>query len=554
MLGWITKVCQQNSSEDGELLGSNGKFYNYRPGSLAPGSVPDALDLLQAVSFTPGEEGTAFYPLAETLQMQEEEVPAALSALRTQARARLSEKRYLHCFKVSKITRRFAEIEGYDTDKAEIAGLLHDIAKEIPNEENARTIIENGLPVSSFELGYHHILHAMAGYVIAKRDLCITDPDILDGIRYHNGRPAMGMMEKLTYIGDHIDQLHKLGVNGNYIADAKSLDEAIYKMVLEVNLFYVRRRSTPDFITECTMNYLLESIGKADAPAPADSGSAITDEIFDAALNTVARQSVSLPSVPNSRRLGGYRTISGKQIRQNCLVRSSALCDMTREDAAKLHTLGIDTVIDLRSSEEVSANPDRNTDLFRCLSCPLPTVNSGDYSKQVRERFQVTKDTKEKTFYLSEYLNCLSMEDLYYEILTSEEAVKSLRGVFDILLQDETHGVLLHCTSGKDRTGIAAALILLALGARLHDVREDYYASVVATFAETEAMAQRLRIDRYHDAADEIRNYNGIGSRIAESVYYRLAEEYGNAGNYLSEVIRLTPEQISRLREKYLED
>lgn len=550
MLGWITVVPQADPLSQGELLSCDGKFYHFP----ADGIALSSLTPMQAVSFDPGA-GQDFYPFAENIRPQDVPPTAAFAEYWDKISSCLSQKRALHCFKVAKIARVFAAKTDIPVDKAELSGLLHDYAKEHTNEENARIIIENKLPISSFELGYHHILHAVAGACLAEKELGITDPEILDGIRYHNGRPAMGTMDKITFMADHIDQLHKLGINGNSITDTKTIDEAIFRMILLINQFYVKRRQAPDVITECTMNYMLQSIGKAnDTSILPDTRSGISDDLFDTALDVSVRQSVGLSSLQNARQLGGYLTVSGKKTLGNFLVRSARLCDMSREDAAQLHALGIDTVIDLRTPQEIAEAPDRNTDLFRCFSCPLPTVELDDYQKKVAEKYSVTEDKKEQTFYLSEYLSFLSMEDIYYQILTEDAAVKNLQSVFNILCSPATHGVLFHCTSGKDRTGIVAALILTVLGVSLPDIRADYYASGISNFAATEAFAQKLRKERYSAAAiDQIRYYNGIGKNIGEGAYSRLLEDYGSEEAYLTSVLQLTDAQRALLCKKYLE-
>lgn len=554
MLGWITVVSPEGIPFDGELLGSDGKFYYFRAEALAPGVQLPALSPMQPVSFVPGAQ-EAFYPFAEQIQPQDEPPTAAFAAYWDTISSRLSQKRALHCFKVAKIARVFAAKTDIPVDKAELSGLLHDFAKEFTNEENARLIVENKLPISSFELGYHHILHAVAGAFLVEKELGITDPEVLDGIRYHNGRPAMGTMDKITFMADHIDQLHKLGVNGNPITDTQTIDEAIFRMILLINQFYVKRRQAPDVITECTMNYMLQSIGKGDdASLLPDTRSGISDDLFDKALDISVRQSVGLHSVPNARQLGGYLTVSGKKIRKNLLVRSARLSDMSHEDSKRLQALGIDTVIDLRTPQEIAESPDQNTDLFRCFSCPLPTVELDDYQKKVAEKYSVTADSKEQTFYLSEYLSFLSMEDMYYKTLTESSAVKSLQSVFEILCSPDTHGVLFHCTSGKDRTGIVAALILIVLGVSLPDIRADYYASGIVNFAATEAYAQKLRKERYSAGViDQVRYYNGIGKNIGEGAYSRLLEDCGSEEAYLSSVLQLTDAQRTLLCEKYLE-
>lgn len=552
LLGWITNIIQTDSICKGELIGCNGKLYEFCP-SLSCDALPHAFSLPQAVAFTPGSVGDVF-PVAEEISPIEEEQSPTLAAFQKLMQERVSLKRYLHCFRTSKIARVFAEKSGCSVEKAEIAGLLHDLAKELPNEENARIISASKWPVTSFELEYHSILHAVAGAILAQKDLGITDPDILAGIRGHNGRPAMSDMEKVIYIADHIDNLNKQGRNANRLLDSVSTDDAIFHMILIVNEYFVKHHQTPDIITECTMNYMLQSIGRgSDISVSPDTRSGISDEIFDKGLSLCARQSIGLRSVPNTRQLGGYPSSSGRVIRGNCLVRSARLHSLTSADARLLLDFGIDTIIDLRTEEEMLAHPDQHVSDFRFFSCPLPTIEINHFQKQVGEKFVLTQDPKEKSFYLSEYLSCLHMEDMYYEVLTAPEAVTNLKRVFDILSASQTHGVLFHCTSGKDRTGIVAALIMYLLGVSLADIRLDYYASALSTFASTEVMAQSLRKEHYRpDAIDEIRYYNGIGQNIAESTFQKIAEEFGGLDAYLTDVLDMSEAKRELLREKYL--
>ena len=543
-----------NSSKNNVIIGCDGMLYHFdgqevalpEDTTLSPGSVP-------YVSFVPVTEDGAY--TASEVRLEAEEIPEPVRTLQKEVSQRLSPKRYMHSFRVSKIARVFAEKAGCSPDKAEIAGLLHDIAKENSNEENAGIILEHGWTITDFELTYHHILHAVAGAIIAKEEFGIDDREILDSIRCHNGRPSMSDMEKVIYVSDHIEKVNKQGGEANKLLTLPSVDDAIYRIILLINRFYARQHKTPDVITECTMNYMLRSIGRErdDGISP-DTRSVITDDVFDKALIINTRQTVGMKSVPNSRQLGGYVAFDGRKVRKNCIVRSSRLKHLTAEDASQLMKLGLNTIIDLRMPEEAAADPDINTEGFRFFDCPLSSVEISDYQNKVKDKFITATDPKERSFYLFEYLSCIKMEDMYINVLTSEGSVRSLRRVFEILTDPDTEGILFHCTSGKDRTGIVAALILHVLGVGIEDIRLDYYASAVATFAATEAMAQNLRKEHYsEDAIDEVRYFNGIGQYIAEGAYKRITEEYGSVDKYLSDVIGLTAFNIDRLREKYLE-
>lgn len=557
MFGWITNIDHSDCGGIGNILGSDGKFYAFQGDRLQLDETQQTLHLPQAVAFSVGKApaSAAGCPLVEDVTCCEETISPELATLQAKVRAHLSQKRFLHCFRVSKIARVFAQKCGCSPDKAEVAGLLHDWAKELTNEQNASIILESHWPVSSFELEYHHVLHAVAGAILVKQEFQITDPEILDGIRSHNGRPAMSNMEKVIFIADHIDKLNKEGANGNRLLDVDTIDAAIYRMILIVNQYFVKHHQTPDIVTECTMNYMLQSVGKAkESDISPDTHSVISDEIFDAALEIAQRQSVGTTSVPNLRQLGGYSVSSGRKTRNHCLIRSARLFSLSPEDAVILKEWGIDTIIDLRTDEEVATHPDRNVEAFRHLHLPLPSIELSHYQKQIGEKFILTTDAKEKSFYLAEYLNNLHMEDMYYEVFTAPSSITSLQVIFQTLLDPATHGVLFHCTSGKDRTGIVAALIMHCLGVSLPDIRKDYYVSALATFASTEVLAQQLRKEHYSATAiDEIRYYNGIGQNIAESVFQKVSEEYGGLNSYVTQVLGVSTDSLTALREKYLE-
>ena len=82
-------------------------------------------------------------------------------------------------------------------------------------------------------------------------------------------------------------------------------------------------------------------------------GSAVPDGLFDRAVEINLRNAVDVKSVVNIRRLGGYAAAGGKTMVSGVLFRSSGLCGLTAEDAARLKQLGVSTVVDLRTEEEI---------------------------------------------------------------------------------------------------------------------------------------------------------------------------------------------------------
>lgn len=116
---------------------------------------------------------------------------------------RLSDYRFHHSMCVADKARELALQHGLDGDKAYLAGILHDITKEMPNEEQIALIEQYDHPLSYVECGNHRVLHQMSGAAYVKHVLGIKDTDIVGGIRYHTtGRENMTLFEMIIYLAD----------------------------------------------------------------------------------------------------------------------------------------------------------------------------------------------------------------------------------------------------------------------------------------------------------------------------------------------------------------
>lgn len=97
----------------------------------------------------------------------------------------LSAKRYTHSLNVAEECRKLAERYGEDPNKAYFAGLLHDICKELPSDEQKRLADNNVFTVCREELETRSLWHAVAGAYFIKTEFRIEDIDILNAVRFH---------------------------------------------------------------------------------------------------------------------------------------------------------------------------------------------------------------------------------------------------------------------------------------------------------------------------------------------------------------------------------
>lgn len=121
------------------------------------------------------------------------------------AKKTLSDYRFNHSKMVAKAAVILAEKYGADVTKAEIAGILHDITKEEPKNNQLQLLKDNDIMLDSVTKCNEKILHAVSGAAFAEFVLGIKDRDLLNAIRFHTtARAGMSLLEKIVFIADFI--------------------------------------------------------------------------------------------------------------------------------------------------------------------------------------------------------------------------------------------------------------------------------------------------------------------------------------------------------------
>ena len=119
----------------------------------------------------------------------------------------LTQKRFEHSLNVSEEAVKLAKKYGADTEKAELAGLLHDILKDTPPEKQLKILADFGIIMRDVELSAKKFWHAISGAVYIKHVLHIEDEDVYNAVRYHTtGRKNMTLLEKVIFIADFISK------------------------------------------------------------------------------------------------------------------------------------------------------------------------------------------------------------------------------------------------------------------------------------------------------------------------------------------------------------
>jgi protein-tyrosine phosphatase len=231
-----------------------------------------------------------------------------------------------------------------------------------------------------------------------------------------------------------------------------------------------------------------------------------------------AGRALPLPSGVNFRDVGGYRTADGRAVRWGQLYRAGSLADLTDEDVAALGALGLRLACDLRSADEVARHADR-----------LPPGATHAHRPIVGE---VSRLRRIITFYRKRHRVQELLEEVYRVMLDQNGPV--FAGVLRLAAEPANRPLVIHCTAGKDRTGLAVALLLLTLGVPEETVVADYTLSNHAF----EVLAGRMRPEmaRLYSLGfgeAQLRPFLLAEARTLRGALAYLRRRYGGVGAYL---------------------
>lgn len=250
----------------------------------------------------------------------------------------------------------------------------------------------------------------------------------------------------------------------------------------------------------------------------------------------------TLAGIHNFRDYGGYRATGGT-LRRGLLWRSAQHGGATPEDLEVVHDLGIRTVIDLRGDTERVAMPCLRHPAFdgAVLFAPGETVGSELAPHEEAGRGIATVDEAQAAYV-----------ELYRNMPFRPVLVESLKLYFEALATRDGAS-LLHCAAGKDRTGLAAALLHDLLGVSHDDIIADYLLTNTAgnVAARIDSARQHIR-ERYGAGmTDEaIVTLMSVDARYLETALDSIRERHGSVERYAGEVLGVTSERRGQLEER----
>lgn len=263
--------------------------------------------------------------------------------------------------------------------------------------------------------------------------------------------------------------------------------------------------------------------------------------------------SIPLSGIQNARELGGYVTADGRTVRSGVLLRTASLHGCTDEDIRTLtDVFRTQYIIDFRMPMEMKGAEDpaipgaeyRHLNVIDLSA--LPWLQDQEIDLSAIDIVQVVG--------LSEQMGFLN-ERMYIGFLTSGTGRAAYAAFFRLLLDaDPDRAVLWHCTGGKDRTGLAAMLLLSAFGVDEETVVCDYLLTNTFNEHRIALTRQYLKARGCDDALIEkaVIVFDAVDERYMRNAIAYLKEEFGSVAGYLCDGLGLSPSELDSLRSKYL--
>lgn len=258
--------------------------------------------------------------------------------------------------------------------------------------------------------------------------------------------------------------------------------------------------------------------------------------------------SLGIVSVPNLRDLGGWTGAGGRRVRHGRVLRSVDLSRVVDSDVPALAALGLSTVVDLRTEAERSAAPDR----------PVPGVRA------VRELDVLGESIGSLAAHMAEVLAQPSRAsallhgrtavelfiETYRELVSAPGPRLAYRELFTTV-RDAEGPVLVHCATGKDRTGWAAASLLLLLGVGRDDVMAEYLLTNEQLLPALDPLFSRFAAAG--GDAEALRPVLGVQPEYLDAALAEMASRYGSVEAYFADGLGIDEAGQAALRARMLE-
>ena len=267
----------------------------------------------------------------------------------------------------------------------------------------------------------------------------------------------------------------------------------------------------------------------------------------EVAVEATPGQSLGIASIPNLRDLGGYQTSDGKTIASKLVYRSNQLSKISPEDMQKLAELNLKNAYDLRTKEERDKRPE---ELPPGVNYVVVDVLADSPHAGPAQLEKLMADPKVANAELGGGKVEAGFKASYREFVSLPSAQREFRNMFLAFGDKEQLPALFHCTTGKDRTGWAAAAFLTLMGVPKDTVYEDYLRS-----NDNILRAYQKAIDDFVAAGGDAeipKAILGVKKEYLDAAFDEVQTKHGSIEKYFSDGLGIDATQQQAMRDLYL--
>ena len=255
-----------------------------------------------------------------------------------------------------------------------------------------------------------------------------------------------------------------------------------------------------------------------------------------------------IPGVRNFRDMGGYQNAEGRTLAHGRLFRSGHFAEVDAAAAEQIAAHNITTVVDFRSAPE----KDRMRVTWHAPWTPRYVENpiGGNAAAWIKDLFERVANAP------------FPADELQAQFILAFQTIPianadGLKKLFDVLVDDDDgNAALFHCTAGKDRTGIAGALIMTALNMPEDAIFADFLLTNQAVNLEARAVEAAAQVSEKtgRDVTPEaVYPLIGVEPDFLHAAFAVMTKEFGSVDNYLTNAMGLTADRRAKLADRFLE-
>ena len=275
-----------------------------------------------------------------------------------------------------------------------------------------------------------------------------------------------------------------------------------------------------------------------------------------ASFNVFAQQFLPVEGIVNARDLGGYEVQGGLRLKTAKLVRAAHLADATDADIAYLESLPVALIVDFRTDMEMKGKADRDIPGSKYVHLPIDVSGSSKITEEEKNSLASGQkfDVRDIVVYaaFNEKAQAL-VEAMYPTLFFNTDCQRQFANFFRLVLETENGAIVYHCSQGKDRTGVASALLLAALDADRETIVADFDATNRVYENDVKEYSQRvIAKGGTEKELAVVKAFLGCNTENFTKALDAVEEQYGSLENYLKGPIGLSDTDINTLRKRYL--